>query len=363
MLAIIFAAVVGPLFQLVSQSQAPEQLPAIALDSNGGVAVWNDSVARGGHFSAAPITNPIQLAEGPVRDVAAASMGDQSMILWLRNDDLYGQRISSDGKPLGDPIYIAFTDSRHTQRMAIATSHDHYLVVWDIESRMLGCLIDKNGHVIEYNINEISGEYGRDLERVSLASNGNEFLVVWDASTIQPWVTPCVLACQDETRDVHAMIIDGDGHPRSETETIIATGGDPDVASNGRDYLVTWSRFGGGISAKLVSAGFSSSSDTLTLTTNHDFGSHLAWDGAAYDLAWINADTFPTLTGARVSTSGRVVEPLAFGRVFNGFTSRDFDVDAREGKVVFALPADGHLRVQEISPGPLPGTRLRAVRR
>src|SRR3954469_24609890 len=112
MLAIIFAAVVGPLFQLVSQSQVQEQLPAIALDANGGVAVWNDSVARGGHFTSAPIANAMQLAEGPVRDVAAASMGDQSMILWLRNDDLYGQRISSDGTPLGDPIYIAFTDSR-----------------------------------------------------------------------------------------------------------------------------------------------------------------------------------------------------------------------------------------------------------
>src|ERR1051326_6356682 len=192
MLAIIFAAVIGPLFQLVSQSQTPEQLPAIALDANGGVAVWNDSVARGGHFSAAPIASPIQLAEGPVRDVAAASMGDQSMILWLRNDELYGQRIRSDVTTHGDPIYIAFTDSRHTQRMAIAATRDHYLVVWDIESRMLGCLIDKHGKVIEYNISEIDGVYGRDLERVSLASNGSEFLVVWDASTLEPWVTPCI---------------------------------------------------------------------------------------------------------------------------------------------------------------------------
>jgi|GEM_PF-3390454 len=364
MLVLIFWAVVGPLFQLVSESDMQERLPAIALDAKGGVALWNDTVARGGHFNNAPIANAMQLAEGPYRDAAAASMGDQSLIIWLRNDDLYGQRIGSDGKPIGDPIYIAFTDSRHTQRMAVAASRDRYLVVWDIQSRMLGCIIDANGNILEYNIQMISGDFGRDLERVSLASNGSEFLVVWDASTSEPWVTPCMLACPADDRDVHAMMIDDEGHPRRETETILATtGGDPDVASNGRDYLATWVRLGGGLSAKTISAGFTSASDPVTITANHDYGPHLAWDGAAYDLAWINADSgLATLAGSRVNATGRVIEPIAFGRTFNGFLSRDFDLDARDGRIVFALPADGHLRVQELSGGPLPGSRLRSVR-
>src|SRR5205085_1575727 len=315
-IAIILWAVVGPLFQLVSQSQMQERLPAIALDASGGVALWDDSTSRAGHFIAPqPVADVMTLAEGPYRDAAAASMGDRSLILWLRNDDLYGQLVGSDGKTIGNPLYIGFVDSRHTQRMAIAASRDRFLVVWDIQSRMLGALIDPNGQILEYNIQMINGEYTRNLERVSVASNGSEFLVVWDVSTIEPWVTPCTLACAGEDRDVHALMVRGDGHPRPETETILAAGaGDPDVASNGRDYLVTWTRFGGGITAETISAGFASRSDPITITSAHDYGPHAAWDGTAYDVAWINADNGTSLAGDRVSTTGRLIEPIAMGR-------------------------------------------------
>src|ERR1043165_735504 len=88
------AATMGPNFQLVAQSQMQESLPSIGAD---GVAVWNDSAARAGRgASAQPITDATELAVGPYRDSGVASIGNESMVIFIRNDDLWAQRIGAD---------------------------------------------------------------------------------------------------------------------------------------------------------------------------------------------------------------------------------------------------------------------------
>ena len=349
------ATTVGPSFQLVAQSGMQESLPAISVDT----AMWNDTAARAGHFTPPdPIANPITLADTPYRDAGVASIGEETFAVWLRNDDVTGQRIDRDGNAIGAPSPIAFVDSRHTQRIAVAANNDRYLVALVAQSRIVGTTIDINGNLIEYNIPLVDGTFGRNVERVSLAWNGREFLLVWDTSASEPWVTPCTLACSGADRDVHAVRIDAEGHAIAGTETILATGaGDPDVASNGQEFLVAWARFGGGISIEKLGSG-----NPVTLTNAHDYGPHLAWDGAAYDLAWINADNGLTLSGDRISTSGTMLEPIDFGRVYSGFQSRDFDLAAADGKIVLAAPADGHLRLQVVSVTAAPRSRVRAVR-
>jgi hypothetical protein len=353
----------GPGFQLVAQSQMQEQLPSIGLDAKGTVAIWDDSTARAGRVPPAqPISDAAQLAEGPYRDSGVASIGSESMVIWLRNDDLWGQRIGSDGKPAGVPIYIGFTDSRHTQRVAIGASRDRYLVVWGISSRVIGSLIDANGQTITFGLSMTNGEFGRNVERISVASNGSEFLVVWDASTSEPWVDPCTLACPAEDRDVHAVIVKNDGTVRTETERILATGaGDPAVATNGRDYFVTWTRFGGGLSGQSIGAGLASIGDPVAITTRLDYGPHLAWDGALYDLVWINADDGPLLSTARINDKGTIVETILTD-AYSGFLSRDFDVAASGGKIALAIPTEGHLRLQFVSVTAAPPSRGRLVR-
>ena len=354
------AATMGPNFQLVAQSQMQESLPSIGVD---GVVVWNDSVARAGRVaSAQPISDATELAAGPYRDSGVASIGDESMVIFIRNDDLWGQRIGADGKPAGAPIYLAFTDSRHSQRIAIAASRDRYLVVRSASSVISGSILDAAGNILDFSIGMTGGEYGRYVERISAASNGDEFLLVWDTSTSEPWSTPCALACPGEDRDVHAVIVGNDGHPRPETERILASGaGDPDVASNGHDYFVTWSRFGGGLTGQKIGAGLATAGEPITITTGRDFGSHVAWDGALYDLAWIHADNSPVLMSDRINDSGAVVEPLLNG-IFGGFQSRDFDLTAGGGNIVFAVPVAGHLRLQYLSVTPAPVGRVRSVR-
>jgi hypothetical protein len=357
------ATSVAPSFQLVAGSTSQEQLPSIAVDAKGTVAIWGDSATRAGRATTTqPVSQSLDLAEGPYRAADAAAMGNESMVIWLRNDDLFAQRVGGDGKPIGAPIYIAFTDSRHANRVAIAASRDRYLILFNASSRILGSILDANGQILDYGISITNGEFGRNVERVSLASNGDEFLVVWDASTSEPWVTPCTLACPAEDRDVHAVVIGHDGHPRPETERVLASAaGDPDVASNGRDYFVCWARFDGGLTGQAIAASGAVLGDPITITTRRDYGPHLAWDGASYDLAWINDDKGTVLMTERLNEAGIPIENIL--RVpYGGFRSRDFDMAAGGGRIAFAIPTEGHLRLQYVTVTTVPSGRARAVR-
>src|SRR5437762_167329 len=240
--------------------------PAIALDSNGAVVIWADSSTHATRLSSQSPEAAMQLDSGPYRDAGVASIGGESLAVWLRNDDLWGQRIGADGQPDGPPIYIAFTDSRHTQRFAVGASRNRYLVAWAISSRIVVSVIDANGQILAFAIPIINGEYGRNVEKIAVASTGDDFIVVWDASTSEPWSTPCQIGCPGEDRDVHSIVVRADGTPRGETEQVLGSGGEPDVATNGTDFLVAWSRFNGGISARAAGANGFPKDAAFTLT-------------------------------------------------------------------------------------------------
>jgi hypothetical protein len=353
----------GPEFQLVAQSQSQEVLPSLSIDDNGTVAIWDDAATRAGRVSAMPISDATMLVSEQSRQTAAASIGSQTMVAWLHNDDLYAQLIGSDGKPVGPPIDIAFVDSRHTQRFAIAASRDRYLILYEATARVIGVILDANGKVLNYFLQLSGGEYGRNVERISMASNGSEFLAVWDVSSAEPWVTPCTLVCPSDDREVRAVLIDDEGNPVPGTERTLSTSAaDPAVATNGSDYFVAWTRLGGGISGQTIGAGFASAGDPVTITTRQDYGPHLAWDGSLYDLAWINNDNGLALAADRINVGGNIVEPLLASATFTGFVPRDFDLAARDGRVIFAVPSAGHLRLQYVTVTPPPPARIRAVR-
>jgi hypothetical protein len=310
-----------------------------------------------------PISDATMLVSEQSRQTAAASIGDQTMVAWLHNDDLFAQLIGSDGKPAGPPIDIAFVDSRHTQRFAIAASRDRYLILLDASSRVIGVILDANGKVLNYFLQLSGGVYGQNVERISIASNGSEFLAVWDVSSAEPWVTPCTLVCPGDDREVRALLIDDEGNPVPGTERTLSTSAaDPAIATDGRDYFVVWARSGGGITGQTIDAGFASVGDPVTITTRQDYGPHLAWDGTLYDLAWINNDNGLALAADRINTGGNIVEPLLPSATFSGFVPRDFDLAARNGTVVFAVPSGGHLRLQYVTVTPPLPPRIRAVR-
>jgi hypothetical protein len=359
-----FSVALGSSFELVAQSQSQEALPSLAIDDNGVVAIWDDTATRAGRVNAMqPISDATTLVGEQSRQTAAASIGNQTMVAWLHNDDLFAQIIGSDGKPVGPPIDIAFVDSRHTQRFAIAASRDRYLILYEAASRVIGAILDANGKVLNYFLQLSGGEYGHNVERISIASNGSDFLAVWDVSSAEPWVTPCTLVCPSDDREVRAVLVDDEGNPVPGTERTLSTSAaDPAVAANGRDYLVAWTRLGGGISGQTIGAGFATVGDPVTITIRQDYGPHLAWDGTLYDLAWINNDNGLALAADRIKATGNIVEPLLTSTTFIGFVPRDFDLAARDGKVILAVPAGGHLRLQYVTVTPPTPARIRAVR-
>jgi hypothetical protein len=312
----------------VATSSSPT--PAVTIDSSGAVVIWRDDDATRAARVAIDATTPmpsLQLDSGPYRDAGAASIGDQSLVVWLRNDDVWAQRIGGDGKAIGPPIYLAFVDSRHTQRIGVAASRDRYLIVIAITSRIVAALVDTNGQVIAYQIPIMDGEFDRYVERVTAASNGETFYVVWDASTNEPWTTPCTVGCPGEDRDVHGVVLNGDGTPRKSTERLIAAGGEPDVTSNGSDYFVVWSRFGGGISGAPVAA-TGDVGQTVDFTGG-EFGPRVVWNGSAYDVSSVRA-AGPTLVTTRA-------ESIA------GVYPREFAVASRLGRTVLSYPQSGQL--------------------
>ena len=162
---------------------------------------------------------------------------------------------------------------------------------------------------------------------------------------------------------MRALLIDDEGNPVPGTErTLSASAADPAVATNGRDYFVAWTRSGGGISGQTIGAGFATFGDPITITRRQDYGPHLAWDGSLYDLVWINNDNGLALAADRINAAGNIVESLLTGATFTGFAPRDFDLAARDGRVILAVPAGGHLRLQYVTVTPPLPSRIRAVR-
>ena len=130
----------------------------------------------------------------------------------------------------------------------------------------------------------------------------------------------------------------------------------PDVASNGIDYLAVWA-FGGTVRAARVSAGgvlldplgFQVSpnecSYDLSCRCNlcqpiDAFQPVVAWDGAAYLVAWekidqTSATTVRSIAGARVTTDGMVRDPLAISQVAGARTGPALAVRGAETLVVW----------------------------
>src|SRR5947207_2434439 len=116
---VAFAASLGtPVNVTLDPPAAVQQLPFISMTPHSTFLVWNDDTTRAGRMvGSQPIAHPMALDTSQSRDAGAASAGDQSFGVWLRDDWIYGQLFDAAGNATGVPVYIAMVDSRHTMRM------------------------------------------------------------------------------------------------------------------------------------------------------------------------------------------------------------------------------------------------------
>lgn len=343
-------------------------MPALALTATGAAVIWHDDETRAGRAAAGQsiATDAVITPDPtPYRDAAAVAMGDESYMTWVQNDWIYGFIIGTNGKPRTDPRLLAMVDSRHTQRIAVGASRDRYLFVWGIWTKMLAVVLDKDGNVLVGDTQLITGGgIDRAIDKIAIASDGTDYLVVWDESSDVPWLTPCGITCPSADRTVHAIKVTADGQPRPETEIQLATAaGMPDVVWNGMDYLVVWTSLpdGGIVGRHLGRDGAPAGSNVAFAGTGAgDFGAHMAWDGAAYDLGFVRFDG-QQLRAIRSNGDGTLIAPLFDGPITTGAWPRSFSIAAQGKNVAIAYEADGRIMLRRANTEAVPG-RVRATR-
>ena len=360
-----FAAPLGaPVNVTAGPPVSVQQLPFLALTHNTPFLVFNDDTTRAGLMvNGQPLAHPDALDTVLLRDGGAASIGDQSFGVWLQGDWMYGQRFDLAGNMVGSPTYIAMVDSRHTMRLGVGASNNRYLVAWAILTRVTASVIDTNGTILNGDFEVTSGTNHRNVEAVKVASIGDEFLVVWETTTDEPWSTPCTLACPSDDREVHAVVVDKDGNTIKSTETILAhAAGEPDVASNGLDdYFVVWTNMAGVVSGVHLSKGMTSIGAVKQLVPSNGYGPRLAWDGAAYDLAYVDSATSQALRAVRLDAAGQVADVIGTPVLHEGVWPRQFGIAAQDGMIAVTY-VDGLRLVIASGPATIPVTRTRAVR-
>ncbi|HEX3580153.1 MAG TPA: hypothetical protein VH087_00225 [Thermoanaerobaculia bacterium] len=363
---VVSAAPLGtPVNVTADPPAAVQQLPFLSLTSNSAFLVFNDDTTRAGRMmNGQPLAHPVTLDTTILRDGGAASIGDQSFGVWLHDDWMYGQRFDAAGNTVGSPAYLAMVDSRHTMRLGVGASTDHYLVAWAVLSRVVGSIVDTNGNILEGNNAElVAGTFGRNVEAVKVASIGDEFLLVWESTGDEPWSTPCTLACPSDDREVHAIIVDNTGAPVKNTEKLLAhAAGEPDVVSNGvNDYFVVWTNVAGTISGVHIAKGATAVGPVKQLVASQGYGPRVAWDGAAYDLAYVDASDSQALRAVRLDAGDQVADVIGTPVLHQGVWPRQFAIAGRDGTIAVTY-VDGKRLVLASGKATIPVTRIRAVR-
>lgn len=252
-------------------------------------------------------------------DPVIAWNGKQYMVVWQSNrkdfDDynIYGSRVSPEGKvldPQGIPISTAFSNQIF---LDLAWGEGEYLVVWqDLRARqrweIYGARIRSDGTVLDpQGIPIAVGE--RNHRHPQVASDGKDFLVVWmEENPGTSW-------------DVSGVRINPEGKVLDRARLRLAKAqGDqayPAVAWGHDHYLVVWMdgppgapvKIGG---ARVTAAGLAVDAHSLTLSRSSGGPGYpaVAWSGRQFVVVW--ADKQPpginTITGVLVRSSPKGVE-------------------------------------------------------
>ncbi|MBW3627378.1 MAG: hypothetical protein KY412_07190, partial [Actinobacteria bacterium] len=271
---------------------------ASASDGDGFLVVWHDSragtvatrVTAGGE-----ILDPggIVIASGRNADPAVSWDGANYFVVWSQTDftrssyQLLGARVTSEGTVL-DPDPIPIATSRHLTSPAVAFNGTHHLVAWsgsDSRSADVGAVrVDTAGTVVdEQPISVAARPYGESDPAV--ASDGRDFLVTWTDSrsgSDQPDVFGARVSAAGE-------VLDGEGLAIASAPSVQQHSA---VAWDGDHYLVAWSDLRNGehadvFAARVSAAGAIEGSElTVAAGTAHDRSPSVARSAAGAYVVW-----------------------------------------------------------------------------
>lgn len=219
--------------------------------------------------------------------------------------DIYAQRLSSEGLPEGDPIPIV-TASGDQEQVAIAynSNLDEYLVVWTDgrgkDDDIYGQRVSSGGTLIGPEIVISGARKDQDGPVIAYNSIDNEYLVAWDDNRSSK---------SPRGYDLFGARLAGTGEPIGSEISLCKERGDqmgPAVAYDSIDneYLVTWADYRNGtwdIYAQRVApdGGFPSSEFVVSDAPNDQAVPEIAYNNTdnQYLVAWRDNRSDPDLYG------------------------------------------------------------------
>jgi MYXO-CTERM domain-containing protein len=331
----IFGARVGPDGVLadpagIAISSAPNDQSGPALAWNGSTffAAWDDNRGSpdvGGLYGARvseagalldPAGVGIALGDGYPHDAAVASDGSGFMAIWTQYSaasdyDLLGARISGDGEVLSPGAFAISATPDRAELPRAAWNGTDYVIVWEVFQEVFAARVSPEGAV-------------RDVDGIQVAAGA------WAAT--DPAVAcggpSCLLVWTDAAHDgadIRGTRLDASG--RLDPSTLLISSGaaeqsSPSVASDGSGYLLVWSEWRGPepwardvFGARLDAGGalLDASGIPISTAVGRQFLSTVAWNGAAFLVAWIDERNYGAtgydVYAARVSPAGLVLDP------------------------------------------------------
>ncbi|MEO0216645.1 MAG: FlgD immunoglobulin-like domain containing protein, partial [candidate division WOR-3 bacterium] len=244
--------------------------------------------------------------------------GTNYLVVWedYRNGSspmIYGARVAQDGTVLDNAGIFISPGTPGAQRPSVAFDGTNYLVVWQ-DSRsgstdIYGARVTTSGVLLDTLGIPISVLLGRQ-EDASVAFDGTNYLVVWSDDRDSPW--PDIYGARVTTDGV---VLDPQGIPISTATEWQAL---PSVSFGGTNYLVVWDDcrnendwniYG----ARVTTDGVVLDPQGIPISTavQLQHSTSVAFDGTNYLVVWEDerSGTYSDIYGARVSQNGTVLDP------------------------------------------------------
>lgn len=342
---------------IVICSAANDQtLPSVASNGADFLVVWEDRRVgptrdiHGARVTGAGVVQDlsgiaISTAPNEQQAPSVASNGTDYLVVWedargTPNWDVYGARVTSAGV-VEDASGVLLGAVPGNQRTPdVASNGTEYFVVWH-ENRagtsndVYGTRVTAGGDVLDLSGVAISASAGNQ-QSVSIASNGTDYFVAWMDS-------------RGITNDAYGSRVTAAGSVLDPSGLVVsaATGHQqyPTVASDGTDYLVTWTDLRANrdiYAGRVTSAGVSLDGGGIPVYTHwtQQQSPVVASDGTGYLAVWQDnrGGTIPDIYGARISAAGVLLDTDGF--------AVSLDENAQREAAV-ASNGDGYLVVWE----------------
>lgn len=352
----------------ISTAVNEQQAPSVASDGSDYLVVWEDARSTpnwdvyGARVTSAGVVEDaagvlLGATAGNQRTPEVASNGTEYMVVWHENggvtgNDVYGTRVTAAGVALEPGGVVISGSAGNQQTVSIASNGTDYFVVW-IDSRGInndayGARVTAGGGVLDPAGLAVSAATGHQ-QYPTVASDGTDYLVTWTDLR--------------SNRDIYAgrvtsagAVLDGGGIPVC---TLWQQQQAPAVASDGTGYLTVWQDNRGGVSpdiygARLSAAGVLLDADgfPVSLDQNAQRETAVASNGDGYLVVWEDgrAGLHADIYGVRLDAMGEVLDPAGLAIS---------TADDRQGAPAVASNGTDYLVVwEDASTAQIHGTRV-----